>query len=399
MTVLFYCSKFPPLAGGAGTNAHYMAKYLSERGHRVLIVCEHASGLKKFEQINDNYLVHRVQIPFLKNRGSGIYFLLLCLGIAIKGIRLSWREKPDLLHLFDAATGIAGLITRLFVWKPSLYLFGGSIVYEYMCNAYRGNGWDPVLGENYTWEHARGISKLLLLIEKQFFLRNDRVYTNAQYLADMLKQHLHLDNPRVRLIYNGIDTAFLKKENFANIKRDIGIERMIYVGVRFVKYKALDVLIKAARPILDELDAYLVIGGNGPEEQALKQLAAGHPRIKFLGNLSWEKNIEYVRSADVYALPTLVDKTPNCIMEALSLERPCITTDIDGVKELIPAGGGLLIQPNDISGLQNKIRWVFDHPDEARAMGQRARQYMVQEFDWKLTCQRIEGIYQELLSA
>lgn len=397
MKVIIYCSKFPPLAGGAGKSAHYMGQHLSHNGHQVHVVCEHAPGLKGYEMIGNNYHVHRVQVPFLKNRSSGVYFLLLCLAIAAKGMKMSFNIKPDIFHFFDTATGIAGLITKFFIKKPSIYYFGGSITYEYMCNMDSNNGWDPVLGENHIWKNATGILKIIFNIEKKFFLNNDRVYTVAKYLSDMLDEHFRMKFPRVRYIPNGIDTELLKPENFKNIKPDLGYSNLIYVGVRFVKYKALDILIQACLPILDEIDAHLVIGGSGPEEQTLKQLANGHPRIKFLGNLTWEENIQYVRSADVFVLPTLVDKTPNCVMEALSLKVPCITSDIDGVKELIPPQGGILIKPNDPELLRQKIKWIFENPTEAKFMGSRARDFMVANFDWKTICSNVKSIYDELL--
>lgn len=397
MKIIIYCSKFPPLAGGAGKSAHYMGQFLNNAGHQVHVVCEHAPDLRAYERIDKNYHIYRVRVPFLKNRSSGIYFLLLCFAIALKGMKISFKIKPDIFHCFDTATAIAGLITKFFIKKPSIYYFGGSMTYEYMCNADNKNGWDPVLGENYVWQNATGILKILFSIEKKFFLNNDRVYTVAEYLSVMLDQHFRLTFPRVRYIPNGIDTDLLKPENFKNIKSDSGFSKLIYVGVRLVKYKALDVLIAACQPILDEIDAHLIIGGSGPEEQNLKQLANGHPRIKFLGNLSWEQNIEYVRSADLFALPMLVDKTPNCVMEALSLQVPCITSDIEGVKELIPPGGGILIKPNDPELLREKIKWIFDHPNEAKLMGVKARAFMVDHFDWKITCQQVKDIYDELL--
>ncbi len=397
MKVVIYCSKFPPLAGGAGKSAHYLCKYLSAKGHQVHVVCEHAPGLQKTEQVDDGYTIYRVKVPFIKNRGSGIYFLLLCLAIAMKGIKLSIKIKPDIFHFYDAATGIAGLITKLFIKKPSIYAFGGSVTYEYLCNASAKYKLDPDLGENYVWKHATGILKLILAIEKKFFFTNDRVYTAAEYLSEMLAQHWQLSYPKVRYIPNGIDTDLLKRENFGDIKAQSGYSYLIYVGVRLVKYKGLDVLIEACQPILDEMNAHLVIGGTGPEEQRLKLLANHHLRIQFLGNLSWEQNIQYVRSADLFVLPTLVDKTPNCIMEALSLEVPCITSNIQGVRELFPDNGGMLIEPNDPIALRQQIQWAYHHPDDIKIMARNARNFMIAYYDWKPICSKLEQLYFELL--
>jgi glycosyltransferase involved in cell wall biosynthesis len=398
MKLVFYASKFPPLAGGAGIHAYYLGKDLSLEGHKVFVVCEHARGLKKFEKLNENYYVYRTEVPVIKNRGTGLYFMTLCTRIAMQGIKVIREVDPDILHFHDAATGVAGLITRQFIRnKPTVFNFGGSMIYEYMCNANEEKTWNPALGENYAWEHPVGMAKYLFQVEKRFYLKNDRVYTAAKYQEEMLIRHLGMQYPKARTIHNGIDTNFLQKNNFPDVKKELGYEHMIYVGVRLVKYKAVDVLIKASLPILEKYNVHLVIAGDGPEEAKLKELAGASKRIHFLGNLDWETNVKYVSSADMFVLPTLVDKTPNCLMEALSLQTPSIASDIDGVKELIPKGGGILISPGDPDLLREKIEWILNHPREAAEMGAIARKFMIDEFDWSLTYKKVKEIYQELL--
>ena len=395
LKALFYCSKFPPQAGGAGIDAYYLGKDLSAEKHKVYVVCEHVPGLKKYEQLNDSYIVYRVKVPFIKNRGSGIYFILLCLGIALRGIGLIFRRNIDFLHCHDTATGIAGLITKLITRIPTVFKFGGSMTYEYLCNNNK-NGWNPVVGESWAWDHGRGIAKVLLAIEKQFYIKFDRVYPIAQYLVNILEKNLDLEDGKIKLIHNGVDTDIIKKGNFKNIKKDLKINKLIFTGIRFVKYKGVHILIEACNSILDKTDSYLMIAGNGPEEKALKALANNNPRIIFTGNLSWDENMNYVRSADVFVLPTLVDKTPSCLMEALALEVPCIASDIDGVKELITTGGGFLVEPNNPRVMGEKITWMLEHPVEARKMGKVGREFVVSEFQWKKTRESIKELYDTL---
>jgi len=395
---IFYCSKFPPQAGGAGIDAYNLGKDLSEEQHQVDVVCEHVPGLLKFEQLNEHYFVHRVRVPFIKNRGSGIYFIVLCLGIALKGIGLILRKKPDILHCHDTATGIAGLITKTVTRKPAIFKFGGSMTYEYLSNKANTNGWDPAVGESWPWEHGAGFTKILLAVEKQFFIRFDVIYPIAQYLVDLLKKHLKLTDAKIKLIHNGIDTDNIRKEHFKNIKENLQIRRMIFTGVRFAKYKGVHILIEACQPLLSKLDAHLVIAGAGPDEKILKQMSLGNSRIIFTGNLPWEENMNYVRSADVFVLPTLVDKTPSCLMEALALEVPCIASDIDGVRELITPGGGLLVAANNPHAMAEKITWVLEHPTEAREMGKIGRAFMIAEFQWKKTRESIKQLYWQLMN-
>ena len=394
--ILFFCSKFPPQAGGAGIDAFHLGKDLSAEQHEIHVVCEHVQGLEKYEKLNDDYTVYRVKVPFLRNRGSGLYFIALCLGIFFKGTRIILQHHPDILHCHDTATGIAGLLTKFFTRIPTVFKFGGSMTYEYLCNTNK-NGWDPALGENWAWEHGRGMAKVLLAIEKQFYLRFDRTYPIAQYLVDILKRHLAIDDKKIKLIHNGVDVDVIRKENFKEIKKDLGVRKYIFTGVRFVKYKGVHVLIEACKPILDKCDAHLVIAGSGPEEVSLKKLAGNNPRIIFTGNLPWDDNIRYVRSADMFVLPSFADKTPSCLMEALALEVPCIASDIDGVKELITPGGGLLVETDNPQLLAEKIEWMIQNPLEAQKMGQAGREYMISHFQWKMTRTNIKQLYHDLL--
>lgn len=395
MKFVFYCSKFPPQAGGAGIDAYYLGRDLSEEGHDVHVVCEHAPGLKTYEKLNDRYFVNRVAVPFLKNRGSGLYFISLCIRIALKGIRIIMKEKVDIVHCHDTATGIAGLITKFMTRKLTVFKFGGSMTYEYLCNANK-NGWDPAVGERWAWENSTGMASKLLFVEKQFFIRFDKIYPIAQYLVDILKKHLKLPDEKIRLIHNGIDTNAIRRENFADIKGELKIDRFIFSGVRFVKYKGVHILIQACKPILKKMNAHLVLAGEGPEKKALEKLAEGCENIIFTGNLSWEQNMNYVRSADVFVLPTLVDKTPSSLMEALAMETPCITSDIDGVRELVTPGGGITVAPNNPKELAEKIIWVLEHPDEAKKMGQKGREFVIDQFQWNKTKERIKELYTDL---
>ncbi len=396
MKILFYCSKFPPQPGGAGIDAYFLGKDLAEENHHITVICEWKAGLKKFERLNPNYDIYRVTAPILKNSGSGSYFLLLCLAMAAKGIKLLHQLNHDLVHCHDTATGIAALITKMITRKPTVFKFGGSMTYEYLCNS-RNHKWDPSSGESWAWKNARGIARVLFSIEKQFYFRFDKIYPIAQYLVDMLKGNFGINSDKIKLIHNGVKTEILKKENFKNVKKMLGINRMIFAGVRFVKYKNLPILIQACKPMLDKYDAHLVIAGSGPEEAEIKALANEHPRIILTGDLPWEENMNYVSSANIFVLPSIVDKTPSCLMEALALEVPCVATDISGVRELIAPGGGILIEKNNPEILTEKIAWIFEHPDEAEQMGKIGRRFIESEFHWESTKQKIKMLYQDLI--
>lgn len=396
MKILFYCSKFPPLAGGGGVDVFQTGSFLTNKKHDVYVVCEHMPGLKKYEKLNERFHVYRVQVPVLKNRGSGLYFLMLCFLIAVRGIRLIIKEKIDILHCNDTATGLAALLTKMVTRKASVFKFAGSMTYEYLNNANKKD-WDPALGERWVWENARGFVWVMLFFEKQFFTRFDRIFTNAAYLVDLLDSQMNLPEGKVKLIYNGVDTDKLDPEKFRNIKEKLGVNRLIYTGIRFVKYKGVDLLVKACLPMLAKWDAHLLIAGDGPQEEEIRKLVNNNERVRLLGNIEWKENITHVRSADVFVLPSLVDKSPPCIMEALSLGTPCIASDIDGVRELIGENAGILVTPNDPDQLRDKIDWMLNNEKEAAEMGSNGRRFMQKEFSLEKKHEAVLNVYRELL--
>jgi glycosyltransferase involved in cell wall biosynthesis len=62
------------------------------------------------------------------------------------------------------------------------------------------------------------------------------------------------------------------------------------------------------------------------------------------------------------------------ILNAMLLGKPVVLTDPEGGSDYIENGNtGLLVPYGDTTALQQAIRFLLEHPDEARAMGERAR--------------------------
>jgi glycosyltransferase involved in cell wall biosynthesis len=75
---------------------------------------------------------------------------------------------------------------------------------------------------------------------------------------------------------------------------------------------------------------------------------------------------------------------PNVVIEALAHERPVITTRISGIPELVEDGvTGLLVDPNDRSGLTKAIVRIYRDQNESAAMAKKGRLKVEQEFDLK----------------
>ena len=92
--------------------------------------------------------------------------------------------------------------------------------------------------------------------------------------------------------------------------------------------------------------------------------------------------------ASLFVLPSIVDDDgmmegiPVALMEAMATGRAVVSTTTAGIPELVDDGvSGLLVPPRDPQALANAIRTLIADTDKARAMGERGRAKVRDEFD------------------
>ncbi len=105
---------------------------------------------------------------------------------------------------------------------------------------------------------------------------------------------------------------------------------------RLAYAKGFDALIEAVK-MLDPRRFSLVIGGYGPEEEALKRQAAGHAHIRFVGTVA---NVpDFMSSCHVVVVPSRWEAFGLAATEAKLAGRPIVTSAVDGLPEQVGAAG------------------------------------------------------------
>ena len=86
--------------------------------------------------------------------------------------------------------------------------------------------------------------------------------------------------------------------------------------------KRVDLLVTAFKK--SKIDGELVLGGRGIDEQGLKDLAQGDPRIKFLGFIPDNELVDLFNSLDIFCFPTSIEGYGLPIVEAMACRKPVI---------------------------------------------------------------------------
>ena len=153
----------------------------------------------------------------------------------------------------------------------------------------------------------------------------------------------------------------------------------------------------AALAYLQDSRAVVAFAGTGPLESEMKALAQELgvlPQVRFLGFRRDIPALLMLSRASI--LPSEREGLSRSIMESMAMGVPVIATDAKGNRDLLQDGGGVLVPIGDAPALARALKRLLDHPDEARDMGERARQ-RIQTFDLQRIIAMHETLYAEAL--
>lgn len=161
--------------------------------------------------------------------------------------------------------------------------------------------------------------------------------------------------------------------------------------------------------------------------EATKQVAHSHPNVQFhflgdvdLGNPASLTNAEledwkqqpnlvfhgfqsdvkqFIAKSDVVILPSYREGLPRVLLEGMSMEKPCITTDVAGCRRTVDDGiTGYVVKPKSSSELQNAIlKMVSLSSDELQRMGIAGRKKVLDKFSIEIVVDRYSELIQEIL--
>lgn len=97
----------------------------------------------------------------------------------------------------------------------------------------------------------------------------------------------------------------------------------------------------------------------------------------------------FIADADCVVMPSYREGMSNVLLEAASMARPLITTDVTGCRDIVEDGvNGLLCKVKSGKDLAEKMKRMMNIPaPEREVMGKKGREKMIREFDKKMVIQ------------
>ena len=235
-------------------------------------------------------------------------------------------------------------------------------------------------------------------------------------ISDVVQKHLLRDfripETRVRLVYNGIDSAHYAVAPDAALLRQyrrrwrILEDRPVMGGIGRLaagEVKGFDLLLGAACLLKEEIPGLQVlIVGEGPRRPFLEDVAE---RLGILSQVRFVGGMDDIRIPlalmDLLVFPSRWPEAFGLVLvEAMAAGKPVVAVRIGAVPEIIRDGtDGLLTDPEDIQGLAQGVSRVLNDRALAQRLAAQARARIQERFDVKRMAMEVESVYREVLEA
>lgn len=344
--VLIVTNVFPPDIGGPATYGIRLAQALYNQGMDVRVVC----GVRTNKQISE--------LPF-RVFSVGVEGNVIRRIINIRVRLLREILRADVVYCM----GMEHHTAQVCRWMRTPYALriGGDSVWE----AARNIGATSTGPEEFYWATSEEERSRVSI---EFFRRNnqlngaDKVVYVSEYMSRLGKLWTSHNKIDYSIVNNGIE---LSSEFTPALRNDSSLLKLLYIG-RHTNWKGIDACLLAVKEI-DE--AFLTIGGDGPELPALKNLAIRlgiEDRVQFLGRLKSNNVVELMKENHVFLLFSLYEGLSNTLLEAGSQGIACIVSDRGGNPEVIIDGiTGILVDPFDQDEIIHSIE-KLNSDDELR---------------------------------
>lgn len=155
-------------------------------------------------------------------------------------------------------------------------------------------------------------------------------------------------------------------------------------------------LVKQGRPVR------LRMVGDGSERNALRSDVEERRLsdcISFEGTVNQDKLLELYRESDVLAMSSFAEGIPVVMMEAMSMEIPCVAPWVNGIPEIVThEADGLLVPPGDAQALARAIATLMDNPELRRTLGKNARQKILEKFNLRRNTEHLAEVFRQRLN-
>lgn len=346
---------------------------LWDSGHQIILI----SPIDEYFQcIKEFHFSNHIPLKHLHSQGSSLWQDVLFLH---ELYRIYKDEKPDLIFHFTIKLNIYGSIAAGFLKLKCV---------------------STITGLGYTFRNGK-FGFLICNLYKYALSKNEKiVFHNPDDRLYFVENKLVSFQNTLVLPGSGINTQFFKPEH--EQRRD-GSCVFLFIGRLLIDKGLLEFVdaAKKAKQLNSNLEFWVLgeLNTSNPNAVSEHELKEWEDRntIRYLGQVKDVR--KYIQESDVVVLPSYREGLPRSILEAMSMEKAVIVSDVPGCRELVSDGwNGMLVPAKNSQLLSERLLKMADKtPEQRLEMGKRGRQRILEKYDVQLVIKEYENIMKEIL--
>lgn len=262
---------------------------------------------------------------------------------------------------------------------------------EQLGGGYRISSWD----ERTSYAHAAAI-----------------IAVSRGMRTDILDCYPFLDPDKVKVVYNGIDSALYHNvpQTDALIRNGVDPSKpyILFVG-RITRQKGIVHLLAAAK-MFDESIPIVLLAAAPDTPELGAEVAAGvellqrtRQDVHWVGEaLDKSAVIQFLSHALLFACPSIYEPLGIVNLEAMACEAPVVASAVGGIPEVVVDGETGILVPYDETeprafekAFADAVNRVAADPALAKAMGVRGRARAIESFEWAAIARHTVEVYRE----
>jgi glycosyltransferase involved in cell wall biosynthesis len=163
--------------------------------------------------------------------------------------------------------------------------------------------------------------------------------------------------------------------------------------------KGTHILIQSIPYVINNYPAVKYIIAGGGNKDFTDQLIDMSKKLGVYDSIIfWGEEVsrpkELLNRFDIYVLPSFAEGLARSLLEAMSLEKPVICSDISSNSEVVTHNKtGLLYNTNDPKDLADKTIYLLNNMELAKNLGRNARKHIAENYNLGLTMNKIYSVY------
>ncbi|MBI2108844.1 MAG: glycosyltransferase family 4 protein [Parcubacteria group bacterium] len=373
LKIVFFTTDFPPTVGGISEFTHSLSFYMAQSPSVTYVSVVALKNQEKGEEYeNEKLLIIRDD----KKSFAAIFF-----SICYYAFKYRKYDVFHATHVFPMGF-LAVLIGRYIFRKPVFVTFHGTDILER-----RGSG-KTRFAKEWTLRHATRAIAVSNSTRNEIIKRYGILASQLSVIYYPLRD----TPPEVSQ-----DDARTIREKYKITPADFLV---LYVG-HLVKRKGGEYLIQAIANIKN-FHIKLMFVGDGPERKNFETLArslGATDLVIFAGKVP-DVSVFY-NISNLFSMPSFfyteegdIEGLGIAYLEAQQYGVPVLGTHSGGIPEAVEDGkSGFLVQERDSRALAEKIVFLYNNPIVRKKMGERAKLFVREKFNWRKSTERHITMY------